>query len=314
MTVRNIGDKSLWLRPLGLLIVWMALPLHALSQNFLPNADFEIYSQCPDNLGQADRCISWFNVVHSVDYVNCTFDITIFYASNTGAHTGNGYMTLATYGNPPGSAEALGCQLLSPLQIGNFYEFIIHTKRPISAPANAICGGMCLYGFTSNPIALGSHFDVCTSNLAGATFLGCTPNVTDTSWQTMSFVFNATDAFTYIVISPECAPLCYQATFIDSVSIHSTPSTAIFQPQQDVSIMLYPNPAKDILNVQLANNIKTEELTYFISDLYGRQVFEGLVDNTSSRINISSLAAGMYVYSYGNKVGLKPGKIMFTKF
>ena len=64
------------------------------------------------------------------------------------------------------------------------------------------------------------------------------------------------------------------------------------------SISLYPNPAKDVVNVQCTmNNVQVEAIEVF--DVYGKVVRTGVGANNHSplqtaQINVSGLAAGMY--------------------
>ena len=59
------------------------------------------------------------------------------------------------------------------------------------------------------------------------------------------------------------------------------------------SISLYPNPAKEVINVQCTmNNVQVTALEVF--DVYGKLINTVSVIDNPTQINVSSLAAGMY--------------------
>ncbi|QLH47085.1 MAG: T9SS type A sorting domain-containing protein [Bacteroidota bacterium] len=66
--------------------------------------------------------------------------------------------------------------------------------------------------------------------------------------------------------------------------------------EQD-NIVLYPNPAKDILFIDMTSSVR-EEITIRLFDLSGRLVSENTVlaveGNNTFRVALSALEAGMY--------------------
>jgi hypothetical protein len=69
--------------------------------------------------------------------------------------------------------------------------------------------------------------------------------------------------------------------------------TSVEEVQNDNLASIYPNPAKDILNVNLANDNAT--LTVF--DLTGKVIMMEQLINRTNRINVSELTNGFYVYN-----------------
>lgn len=65
------------------------------------------------------------------------------------------------------------------------------------------------------------------------------------------------------------------------------------------TIMLYPNPVKDILNIKFLLPLKN--LQYEIFDVLGKRVFTGTVKNTT--ISVSELAKGSYTIVFNNGAG-----------
>ncbi len=62
---------------------------------------------------------------------------------------------------------------------------------------------------------------------------------------------------------------------------------------------IYPNPASDRITVLVSSALSGS--TYFISDMYGRNVLSGNLTSESSSINISELAAGAYILKVGEQ-------------
>lgn len=64
---------------------------------------------------------------------------------------------------------------------------------------------------------------------------------------------------------------------------------------KDGGLTLYPNPAKEVINVNYEGN-------YFINDITGRSVQEGIVVSKNEKsINIASLSKGLYVLHMNGK-------------
>ena len=56
--------------------------------------------------------------------------------------------------------------------------------------------------------------------------------------------------------------------------------------------MVYPNPAKNTLNVQLANNVSG---TLVLFDVNGKTMLSQTINGNSAQINMSSLTTGNYI-------------------
>lgn len=74
---------------------------------------------------------------------------------------------------------------------------------------------------------------------------------------------------------------------------------------------LYPNPAINILNIELPNNLQSKEIHIVATNIDGRKIFEKRLTyfNNSIQINISDWISGIYVIhiyngenSYSNKL------------
>ncbi len=86
--------------------------------NYVPNGNFESYSQCPTTWTQITRCTGWIDFSPSSDYYNCNHS-----ALGKSAHSGTGYAgSSPMYGNPSsGLSERIGRPII-PLTPGIMYE------------------------------------------------------------------------------------------------------------------------------------------------------------------------------------------------
>ena len=65
------------------------------------------------------------------------------------------------------------------------------------------------------------------------------------------------------------------------------------------SLAVYPNPAKDKVNVSVSGTMKGNAQLY-VSDLTGRVLIQVPMDNDKAVVDMSSLAAGMYMVTYSD--------------
>ncbi len=66
------------------------------------------------------------------------------------------------------------------------------------------------------------------------------------------------------------------------------------------AMVLYPNPAKDILNIKLSNYYKSEKL--IITDLLGKIIYSQPITTDEITIDVSKLIRGIYLIKIDNKV------------
>jgi hypothetical protein len=64
------------------------------------------------------------------------------------------------------------------------------------------------------------------------------------------------------------------------------------------SIQIYPNPARTYVNIEVSNELK--DIEYFIFNQTGEMMLNGILKSTSSRIDLSSLAEGIYLIKTGD--------------
>ncbi|WP_160316443.1 T9SS type A sorting domain-containing protein [Flavobacterium akiainvivens] len=74
----------------------------------------------------------------------------------------------------------------------------------------------------------------------------------------------------------------------------------------DASVTLYPNPAKDVVNINAANNLQQVNLY----DVQGRLLQTEILNNTQTTIDLSSRAAGIYFVKAYTQAGVKVQKVV----
>jgi hypothetical protein len=82
-------------------------------------------------------------------------------------------------------------------------------------------------------------------------------------------------------------------------------------PPQDISIAVYPNPAKDILTVDMINLPPDGNLKFVITNILGQDLSTQTIINTKTEIDVSAFQPGIYVWhllSDGNIV--RSGKVV----
>ncbi|MCW3126905.1 MAG: hypothetical protein JWO03_2563 [Bacteroidetes bacterium] len=92
---------------------------------------------------------------------------------------------------------------------------------------------------------------------------------------------------------------------IDSAMAESNQTTAIEDVQNERSFKVFPNPAYDLLHIELPNSKAPESIT--IKDIAGKEM---LTRSYSSTINIYSLSEGIYFVS----IRLANGDLASKKF
>lgn len=148
-----------------------------------------------------------------------------------------------------------------------------------------------------------------------ANYTGITSNITDadTSWGLHPIIEN-------IIISNELDDNYMTNSALQEEAIAETisgfyyntsnhlPVTALFQfstlsnpefAKAQTSFTLYPNPAKDYVNIDIAENVNNNEVIVY--DLTGRQVLSQKL--SSNTINVSALPAGIYILKIDNITG-----------
>lgn len=78
------------------------------------------------------------------------------------------------------------------------------------------------------------------------------------------------------------------------------------------SLKVYPNPAKGIVNIDLAGTV-TGETTYELFDVQGRKVVSKVSSNTIETLNVENLSDGIYMLSIQNGSAKTTKKVVINK-
>lgn len=81
--------------------------------------------------------------------------------------------------------------------------------------------------------------------------------------------------------------------------------------QKPTSISVYPNPAEDVLNIQVENLSQNGTIEVF--DISGKQVLKTNIQNGKNQLNVSILNSGVYFYTVRNNRDIIETKKLLIK-
>jgi len=242
------------------------------AQNLIPNGDFE--------LGPDTSSIGWEYLSDSnctfLGYINGPDFWTVVYASpdrlvnqsflcsdTTSAKSGVGYVLFADW-------EKGKSVLINPIQKDSLY------KLGYYACFNSFRGAY------SHPAQFIVKFNNGIDSLIS-------PSFSLSQWQYYDTIFIASANATEIEIDGIFFGVGYNAAVnIDSIFLQKISSVGINNlVSTDKSIMMFPNPTTDILNIKSNNKIFNIE----VYDVFGKLFFR---DNKSS-IDVSDFPSGIYI-------------------
>lgn len=79
--------------------------------------------------------------------------------------------------------------------------------------------------------------------------------------------------------------------------------------KNELTVMLYPNPVDDILNVRISQS-KGEKISYNLIDISGKLISVKDEKNSNFTINMASLLSGVYILVINDEVSKKSYKII----
>jgi len=79
------------------------------------------------------------------------------------------------------------------------------------------------------------------------------------------------------------------------------------------SISCFPNPVKDVLNIDFPNN--KENFTIFVSDIFGKQIlsFSNVNSDNKVGLNVQNLPSGTYILNFKTKTNTNYSPVKFVK-
>lgn len=236
--------------------------LVANGQNLVPNPSFEEYSECPQTVNQIDFATGWSSYRNSVEFLNsCSDDVIVDVPFNQFGNqmpaNGEGYAGIFVYSSSEFFREAVGAELITPLQMGNKYNVSFKVNL-----ANSTTYGGCgisnlgikflMQSYNpATPIPIDNHAHVYTSSV-----------ITDTvNWVTVSGDFVADANYTHFAIGNffddqsidtvrvQPNPEWFSYYYVDDVHIASDTLTSAANHSLP-SVSVYPNPASDFVVVE----------------------------------------------------------------
>lgn len=296
------------------------------AQNLVPNPSFEIYSSCPNEAGQIDSAVGWTIFGNgqnwgngTPDYCNACANPNVYPDSLAGVphnlggfqqpDTGNAYAGLVCFATTvPNIREIIGCQLLSPLEIGQAYD--------VAFKANCSFGGIMGNYIACNGIGIKfttipySNYNPIPINGNPAVYSAAV--ITDTlNWTQVEGTYVADSAYKYLAlgnfITDENLDTLHLGSFIfrayyyiDDVSVVKIIGNEIDE-HYEKAWSVFPDPANERLYVYKKG---ASDLSVTLTNETGTIVFTGEHDfsqDDKMSIDVKKLPAGIYFIQLSDK-------------
>lgn len=118
-----------------------------------------------------------------------------------------------------------------------------------------------------------------------------------TNWQSMGFEKGAGESnqkLTYNFVDETPLSISYYRLRQIDFDGRETVSKVISVEQKGkLTVLLTPNPAKDLLNINVQNDVKNVEVAVY--DMVGRKVLRNTFSGAQSALNVSNLVSGIYM-------------------
>lgn len=273
-------------------------------ENLVPNPSFEDTLVCPYTNGQITATEYWLNVFGSCDYFHeCSVDwgVPENYGGSQDAQDGSAYVGLSIWAEPFHNAhEFIGVSLLAPLDSGAKY-FI---------GFNLSLADTVMYGVSN----VGALLTMESPEWDVNALLSLTPQMSLDSGQHVSnsegwvsiegtMIANGGEQFLTIgnfdddslvdtVLVNGQSVLNQAYYYLDSVYVVKDTTYHIGLAEYDlIDVSVYPNPASDVVSIELETR---GDHLYEISDLSGRTLVNGVLDNGRATHDVSGLSGGLY--------------------
>lgn len=115
-------------------------------------------------------------------------------------------------------------------------------------------------------------------------------------------------------ISPSCfAQSTYTVQEINNASENLDINTYILYPEKksgdELSVVLYPNPVDDLLNVRISRS-KGDKISYNLVDISGKLITSKIENNSNFSINMVNLLSGVYLLVIQDETSKKTYKVI----
>lgn len=292
------------------------------AQNLIPNGDFEIYVDCPYWYNDLDTAYAWSNPMTNVpdvsgtpDYFHACANYPVGVPENFQgfqqarskfAYAGI-YLTEGSGANAD-NREYIQTFLNAPLVAGKCYHFEMYINL----------SNNCRYTTDDIGVKISSNFLSGINNQEPLLYIpdiiNLSSNTFDTlNWTLVSGDYVATGGELYLLIGNfkndlqttsilynNSSPHDYIYCYIDDVSLTRCLTTVSINDQEmNAAISIYPNPAKDVLNIR-TNELMKNPLIH-IYDVSGKEVrmesFINTMDDVKVSLDISKFCKGLYIIS-----------------
>lgn len=297
--------------------------LTSAQNNLVPNPDFELMASCPSNIGQLSKAQSWMVAQCTPDYFNAC-DITpnnVSVPSNAfgsqPAHSGVAYAGFYTFNKSVfnGGRECIEVMLSNPLILGKAYlvSFYVSLGDNLQYSTNTI----------------GAYFSSTQVTSSNCNRLNLIPQIQNTTantltdknnWMLISDTLYPNGGEQYMTIGnfmpDSLSDTLYLGGgfnssyyYIDDVSVIDVAEIGIEKNEDYVFLNIYPNPANEIITVELKNKSKSENCELVITDVIGNEIIK-LQVKSKQEINVSGLNEGIYFIRIKTHDGFATKKIV----
>lgn len=320
-------------------ILLMGITSSLNAQNLVPNPSFENYSTCPTNSNQLNgNTGNWFaNLIFTPDYFNVCHPYSNI-PNNTFpgvpnnffgfqyAATGNAYAGfVAYYYGQAETREFISTQLTSPLSIGTkyFVSFKVNMAWQLFGDVANACNNIGIR-FSVDDIQSNWPFQPNIAQIYSQNIINDT-----LGWTTISGSFIATDTSKYITIGNLFEDALTQVQnlnqpgvgaayyFLDDVCVSADSLTcfslSVGQNQNFNAnkIDVYPNPATEVIIVDLPNPLIQTGCNISVKNTFGQEVFKSTNVKQKLYIDTKNLGAkGLYILEILDD---KQNRISFNK-
>lgn len=290
-----------------------------MTQNLIPNGDFEIYVDCPYWYNDLDTAYAWSNPMTNIPDVSGTPDY-FHYCANypvgvpynfqgfQEAHSKFAYAGIYLtegVGINTDKREYIQTYLNTPLEAGKRYHFEMYVNL----------ANNCRYTTDDIGVKLSTVFLSGINNQDPLLYIPDIINLSSNSFDTLNWTlvsgdYVAAGGEVYLVIGNFkndlqttstlyniSSPHEYIYCYIDDVSLTPAVTTVNIEEQKLYSMInVYPNPANDIINIR-SNKMRKNDLIR-IYNITGQVSLLRNVDTDGNiSININELSKGVYILS-----------------
>lgn len=284
--------------------------------NLVPNPSFETYTNCPNNIGQANYALGWSSFSNTPDYFNLCgtsgFSVPLNAFGYQLPANGNSYCGLLNYMSKalfPGNdyREYLGIALSSNLTIGTKYYVSFKVALTINSLIPSNCASSKI-GALFSTVPFSSSNPAPTNNLPK---IHSTSIISDTlNWTKVFGSFVADSIYQYIIIGNffkntntdtlilNGDPYCSSYYYVDDICLStdstytSNYSTGIYAKENSFkNLLLYPNPFTSELNINFQGIDNPYQTTIYNST--GEVIFSKEFSNNNIILDVSKIPYGI---------------------